>query len=140
MNSRVPVDSQYGTYGAPSLAITSLLSTGTFFDTSKFGRVRLQVNNTGANALSGFEISSLAHAAGDAQVHLNLSTHFTTPTAGSILRHCADLTGAAIDLTTLPAGGKAVMAFDLRDLFAMQFRVRATSTAGTSLQFYWGAA
>lgn len=140
VNSRIPVDPSYGTYGAPLLTVTSALATGAFFDTSRFGRVRLQVNNTGANPLNGFEISSFAHASGDAQVHLNTSAHFTSPTAGSIVRHCADLSGAPIDLTTLPAGGKAVMAIDLRDFFAMQLRLRATSTAGTTLQFYWGAA
>lgn len=139
VNGRIPIDGKLGVYGNPTLAITSTLSTGIIFDVSKFTRLRLQVNNTGANPLSGFEISTRSHVTGDFQVHLNTAAHFTTPASGSILRHCADLTGAAIDVTTLPASGKAVMAIDLRDFFASDIRIRATSTAGTNLQVLWGA-
>jgi hypothetical protein len=136
---KVPVDGKFGTYGNPTLAITAALSTGIIFDVSKFQRLRMQINNTGANALNGFEVSTRSHVTGDWQIHLNLAAHFTAPTAGSILRHCADLSGAAIDLTTLPASGKSVMAIDLRDFFASDIRVRAASTAGTNMQVLWGA-
>lgn len=127
-------------YGAPTIALTAALGTGASIDVSAYQRVRIQINNTGANSLSGFEISTKAHTTGDPQVHLNLPAHFTAPTAGSILRHCADLNGAAIDPTILAAGGRMVMAIDLRDFFASEIRIRATSAAGTNLQVYWGAA
>jgi hypothetical protein len=39
----------------------------------------------------------------------------------------------------LPAAGNAVMAIDLRDFFASDIRIRATSTSGTNLQLLWGA-
>ena len=139
IGGRVPTISP-GTYGAPVVAVTAALGVGTSVDVSTYRRVRIQINNTGANPLSGFEISSKANSTGDPQVHLNLPTHFTAPTAGSILRHCADLNGAAIDPTTLAAGSKVVMAFDLRDFFASEIRIRATSASGTNLQIYWGAA
>ena len=133
------MDAKFGTYGNPTTAITAALSTGIIFDISKFQRLRIQVNNTGTNPLNGFEVSTRSHVTGDWQVHLNLAAHFTTPTAGSILRHCADLTGAAVDLTTLPASAKAVIAVDLRDFFASDIRVRATSVAGSNVQVLWGA-
>jgi hypothetical protein len=136
---KIPTDSKYATYGNPTLAVTAALGTGVIFDISKFQRLRVQIKNTGTNALNGLEISTRSHATGDFQVHLNIATHFITPTAGSILRHCGDLTGAAIDATTIPAGDSAVMAIDLRDFFASDIRIRATSTSGTNLQLLWGA-
>jgi hypothetical protein len=136
---KIPTDNKFGTYGSPTLAVTTALSTGVVFDVAKFQRLRLQVNNTGVNPLNGFEISTRSHATGDFQVHLNLPIHYTSPAAGSIVRHCADLAGAAIDLTILPASGKAVMAIDLRDFFASDIRVRATSAAGTNIAILWGA-
>lgn len=136
---KIPTDSKFGTYGNPTIAIVATLSTGIIFDISKYRRLRLQINNTGGNSLNGFEISTRSHITGDWQIHLNLAAHFTSPTAGSILRHCADLNGAAIDLTTLPASGGAVMAIDLRDFFASDIRIRATSPAGTNIAILWGA-
>jgi hypothetical protein len=136
---KIPTDSKYATYGNPTLAVTAALGTGVIFDVAKFRRLRLQIKNTGTNPLNGLEVSTRSHATGDFQVHLNTTSHFTTPTTGSILRHSADLTGAAIDATTLPANGNAVMAIDLRDFFASDIRIRATSTAGTNLQIFWGA-
>jgi hypothetical protein len=139
VNGRIPVVNN-ATYGNPTLAASSALgATAVSFDVSTFSRLRIQINNTGANPLNGFEISTKAHATGDPQVHLNAPTHFTAPAAGSILRHCGDLTGALADPTTLAAAGKVVLALDFRDFFASEIRIRATSVSGTALQIYWGA-
>lgn len=139
VGGRIPTDGKFGFYGAPTLSVTAALSTGVIFDISKFQRLRLQINNTGVNPINGLEISTRVQNTGDFQVHLNAAAHFTTPTPGGILRHCGDLAGAPIDLTTLPASGKAVMAIDFRDFFASDIRIRATSSAGTNLQVLWGA-
>jgi hypothetical protein len=136
---KIPTDGKFGTYANPTLAVTAALGTGVIFDISKFQRLRLQIKNTGANPLNGLEISTRSHVTGDFQIHMNVAAHFTAPTSGSILRHCADLSGVAIDATTLPAAGNAVMAIDLRDFFASDIRIRATSTSGTNLQLLWGA-
>lgn len=139
VSGRVPTDGSLTTYGNPTLAVPTSLSTAVIFDCSKFKRLRIQINNTGSNALNGFEISTRGHGSGDYQVHLNTSTHYTSPTAGGILKHCADLSGASASPTTLAAGGKVVMAIDLTQFFAETIRIRATSAAATNLQIYWGA-
>jgi hypothetical protein len=138
VSGRVPVDGNLAVYGAPTLTATTAIS-GPSFAVDRFTRLRIQINN-GAAALTGFEISTRAHATADWQVHLNSAAHYTSPPVGSILRHCADLNGAAIDLTALPANGKAVMALDLRDFFAQEIRIRATSGSSSTVQIYWGAA
>jgi len=127
-------------YGAPAnLAVTATLSTGTFITVDKYTRYRIQVKNAGANPLNAFEISTRSHASGDMVIHLNAAAHFTAPASGSILRASSDLSGAAIDPTTLAAGASIVMAFDFRDFFAESIRIRASSTSSTSLQYFWGA-
>jgi hypothetical protein len=140
--SRLPAEVTAPTYGNPSLTVAASVavgsSTGTFISTEQFKVFRLQVNNTGANALSAFEISTRCHASADMQVHLNAASHFTAPTANSIIRLSADLAGAAIDLTTLPASGKAIITFDFTNFFSETIRIRAASTSGTTLVFYWG--
>lgn len=136
---KIPVDAKFGTYGNPTLAVTAALSTGIIFDVAKFQRLRIQINNTGANALNGLEISTRSHSSADFQVHLNTAAHYTSPASGSILRHCADLVGAAIDPTILPGSGKVIIAIDLRDFFASDIRIRATSAAATTLATFWGA-
>lgn len=135
---RIPVENALAVYGTPTITAVPALS-GPSLACDRFDRIRIQINN-GAAALTGFEISSRAHATGDWQVHLNASGHFTSPTPGSILRHCADLAGAPIDLTTIAANGKAVMAIDLRGFFAQEIRIRATSATSSTVQIYWGAA
>jgi hypothetical protein len=135
---KIPTDNKFGTYGNPTLAVTAALSTGIIFDVAKFRRLRIQISNTGANALNGLEISTRSHASADFQVHLNTAAHYTSPASGSILRHCADLAGAAIDPTVLPGSGKVIIAIDLRDFFASDIRIRATSAA-TTLATFWGA-
>lgn len=148
LNSRIPVDAPaavpvYSPATPPTLAITAgqaiTASTGVFFNTAGMRVFRIQVNNTGASALNGFEVSTRCHASADMQVHLNTATDYTAPPAGSILRHSGDTLGANISPTTLAAtNGKIILTFDLTNFFAESLRIRASATAATTLQFLHG--
>lgn len=123
---------------SPTLAVTAALGAGTEIVVASFTRFALQVQNTGANALNAFEISTRNHASAGWIPRLNAAAHYTAPPSGSILRACADGNGAVIDVTTLAAGTIAALSFDLRDFYAQAIRIRASSAAGTTLQFYTG--
>lgn len=127
-----------GTYSSPTLAAVAALGTGAELVVAAFTRISLQVQNTGVNALNGFEVSTRGHASALWIPRLNAAGHFTAPPSGSILRACSSSTGAAVDPTTLAAGGNVEFNFDFRDFFVQAIRVRATSAAGTALQFYLG--
>jgi hypothetical protein len=137
ISGRIPTDASLAVYGSPTLTATPALS-GPSFAIEKFTRLRLQVNN-GPAALTGFEISTRAHAGADWQVHLNTAGHYTSPAAGSILVHCANLGGTVIDPTSLAANGKVVLALNFTQFFAQEIRVRATSGSSSLVQLYWGA-
>lgn len=147
ITGRFAVDSIYqATQGtAPNLTVTGgqaiTASVGTFITTRNFTRFRVQINNIGAAALTGLEISTRCHAdpLADFQTHLNASAHYTAPSASSILRLSGDTLGAAIDPTVLAATtGKVILAFDFTNFFAESIRIRASAAAATTLQFFWG--
>jgi hypothetical protein len=145
VTGRLPVDSLYQaiTGATPNLTVTGgvalTASTGVFIATANFTRFRVQINNIGANALTGLEISTRAHASADMQVHLNASAHYTAPPANSILRLSGDTLGAATDPTLLAGStGKVILAFDFTNFFAETLRIRASATTTTTLQFFWG--
>lgn len=147
ISGRLGVDSIYqATTGTTAnLVVTGgqaiTASTGVFVATGNFTRFRVQINNIGAAALTGLEISTRcnANAAADFQVHLNASAHYTAPPANSILRLSGDTLGAAIDPTTLTAStGKAILALDFTNFFAESVRIRASAAANTTLQIFWG--
>lgn len=147
ISGRLGVDSavQATTGTTPNLTVTGgqaiTASLGAIIQTSRFTRFRVQINNIGASALSGLEISTRCNAdpLADFQPHLNASAHYTAPPNTSILRLSGDTLGAAIDPTVLTATvGKVILAFDFTNFFAESVRIRASAAANTTLQIFWG--
>jgi len=146
INNRFPVDTPAPSYSAatpPTLAVAAGVaiasSVGAFFPTAGLRVFRIQINNTGASALNGFEVSTRCHANADMQIHLSDATDYTAPPANSILRHSGDTLGANISPTTLVATtGKIILTFNLTNFFAESLRIRASAAAATTLQFLHG--
>ncbi len=122
---------------AAGVAITS--SVGAFFNTAGMRVFRIQIDNTGASALNGFEISTRCHANADMQAHLSSAADFTAPPTNSILRHSGDTLGANVSPTTLAATtGKIILTFDFTNFFAESLRIRASAAPATTLRFFHG--